>query len=247
MEITRHGVIRDEALMLKADERAQWQGDDWPRPNPGPDPKSVAILGFAGTHLLAPFGEEGWELWGLNDPVEYPGIPSRRAFTRWFQIHPPHYLKKHYPKGLLDLAEHWGEETGIPVYMDRHYDVYPDSVAYPRDEVEALAPHGWFHASSFDWMVGLAILEGFERIDLYGCSFVHYPIMNGEPVSALGCLQYWIGIAEGRGIDVRVHGGGHMFRVIHVAAYQSKLQYGYEREPALDLGTDSDPGWEDVR
>lgn len=242
-----HGLATPEDCYTLVDERMDWEGDDWPRPNPGPDPKSVAILGFAPSRVVAPFGVEGWELWCLNDPHEAPGIPMRHAFTRWFQLHPPHYLKKHWPQGIIDLATYWGEETGIPVYMDRHYEEYPDSVPYPKEEVEALTPHGWWHASSFDWMVALAILDGFERIDLYGASFVNYPIMNSEPISSLACLQYWLGVAEGRGIEVNVFGGGHLFRTIHLAAYESGLQYGFEREPALDLNTDTDKKWKDVR
>lgn len=236
-----------DAYLAMVDERKRWEGDDWPRPRPGKNPKSVAILGFAPSRLIAPYGKKGWELWCLNDPMEAPGIPARHAFTRWFQLHPPHYLRKHYPQGVLDLAHYWGEESGIPLYMDRHYDEYPDSIPYPKAEIEALTPHGYYHASSFDWMLALAILEGFERIDLLGCSFYAYPIMNGEPISALPCLQYWCGVAEGRGIELNLYGGGHLYRIIHLAAYESSLQYGYEREPAFDLGSDSDPKWSDLR
>lgn len=261
MSKTRHGVEDAHHLATltpeeqseywrrieRFEERSEWQGDDWPRPNPGDDPKKIAILGFAPSRLVAPFGEEGWEFWGLNDPMDHPGIPARHAFTRWFQIHPPRYLAKHYPKGLDDLAEHWGESRGIRLYMDTHYPEYPDSIPYPKAEVEALTDHGGFHASSFDWMVALAILEGFEEIHLYGSSFFTFPVMNSEPITALACLQYWLGVAEGRGIKVSVFGGGHLFTIQHLAVYNSRLQYGWDREPGLDLGTDEDPQWSDVR
>lgn len=229
-------------------ERRWWRGDDWPRPNPGESPDSVAIVGFGPARLVAPYGEPGWELWCLNDPDDREGLPARHAFTRWFQLHPPHYLKKHYERGMDDLARHWGEPTGLRLYMDRHYPEYPDSEPYPKAEVEALGNHGWFHASSFDWMVGLAILEGFKRIDLCGVEFYAFPVMNREPISALYCLHYWLGMAEGRGIDLNVVGRcGHVFRTIHLSCYTSDLQYGFEREPALDLGVDVDPSWSDVR
>ena len=273
---TRHGVKRDEEaetewaeaaekIVLaepeeKRDEmranlslyrdRRDWEGDDWPRPNPGPSPKSVAIVGFAHSKLLAPFGEEGWELWCLNDPIDWPGIPARHAFTRWFQLHPPHYLREHHPPGIKDLKRNWGKKTGVRMYMDRHYDEYPDSEPYPRAAVEASVGHGWYHASSFDWMVALAVHEGFEEIALYGCDFYAYPVTNREPLAALPCLSYWLGVAEGRGIKVKVHGGGHLFRIMHMAVYESGLQYGFEREPAWDLGTkgsEPDKSWKDHR
>lgn len=228
-------------------ERRWWQGPDWPRPRPGANPSKVAIVGFGTTSSLAPFGEEGWELWSLNDPIVRMGVPPREAFTRWFQLHPPRYLRKHHKPGIGDLAEHWGRKTGIRLYMDRHYPQYPDSEPYPKEAVEALAKHAWFHASSFDWMVALAVHEGFEEIALYGCNFYSFPVMNREPISALQCLHYWIGVAEGRGAKVTVYDGGHLFKIIHFAAYESGLQYGWDREPALDLNTDVDPRWRDVR
>ena len=249
--MARHGAKKlKDPLELAVDHpyhRSTWEGKDWPKPRPGDKPTKVAIVGFAPSRLVAPFGEEGWELWGLNDPIDYPGIPARHSFTRWFQIHPPRYLAKHYPKGLDDLRTHWSDRTGIRLYMDQHYPEYPDSEPYPREAVEKLSGHGWYHASSFDWMVALAIYEGFEQIGVFGCDFRAYPVMNGEPLSALPCLSYWCGVAEGRGISLDVWGGGHLFRILHLAAYESGLQYGWDREPALDLGTDEDPKWRDVR
>ena len=236
-----------KAQMDKARERRWWSGSDWPRPNPTDVPRKVAIVGFGTTGILAPFGEEGWELWSLNDPQVRTGVPPREAFTRWFQLHPPRYLKKHYKRGMEDLFYHWGEKTGIRLYMDRHYDEYPDSEPYPKEQIDRMVPHGWFHASSFDWMLALAIHEGFEEIALYGCNFYLFPIMNREPMSGLPCLSYWCGVAEGRGIKVTVHDGGHLFKILHFAAYESGLQYGWDHEPALDLGTDTDRKWRDVR
>ena len=264
---TRHGVETDEEReyfeALPEDEqqearrkwrqmteRSRWVGRDWPKPSKNGKADSVAIVGFAPSRLLAPYGEDGWELWSLNDPHEEPGIPARHAFTRWFQIHPPRYLAEHWPQGLGDLALHWGDRTGVRLYMDRHYPEYPDSEPYPVEGVRALTPHGFFHASSFDWMVALAIHEGFKRIDVYGCEFYAYPARNREPLSALPCLSYWCGVAEGRGIELNVIGGGHLFKIVHMAVYESGLQYGWDREPALDLGTKGsapDRAWRDLR
>lgn len=255
--MVRHGTEYDPTVDRLAEsmpplrnvsgDRWDWESDDWPAPDPGDDPKKVALVGFGATRLEAPYGRPGWELWCLNDPAERPGIPDRRAFTRWFQLHPPHYLRKHYPQGVLDLKKWWSEPTGIRLYMDRHYPEYPDSEPYPKAEVESMVPHGWYHASSFDWMLALAIYEGFEEIELHGIQFYNFPVMNGEPISALPALLYWAGVAEGRGIKLTSWQEGHVFRVIHLAAYESCLQYGFEREPALDLGVDVDENWGDVR
>lgn len=216
---------------------------DLPPPDPGADPKRVALVGKGKNRYGAPWGQQGWELWGLNDRSPYE--PPIEAFTRWFQLHPPKYLRVHYQEGIDDLDANWREERGVRLYMDRHYRRYPDSEPYPKDEVEALTPRGWYHASSFDWMLALAVLEGFEVIDLYGCGFTTFPYLNGEPISGRACLEYWAGVAEGRGAVVRQYSGGDLFQVLHLARMRSKLQYGFQDEPALDLSLTTP--WVDLR
>lgn len=242
-------VSRDR-LYEAADRLAAREDSEWPRPRrmrTDPARGTVAIVGKGPTHVLTPYGAEGYEFWGLNDQPSHSQYAPIQSYTRWFQLHPPHYLSVHYPKGVLDLDVWWGDPTGVTLYMDRHYSEYPDSTPYPKMEVEALVTHGEYHVSSFDWMVALAVLEGWSRIELYGCEFYTFPAtLNGEPVSARPCLEYWIGVAEGAGADVTVFQTGDLFKNLHVAMYRSDLQYGFEREPALDL-TLTDSSWSDVR
>lgn len=222
---------------------SRWDREEWPDPNPGDDPECVAIVGKAGNGDIVPWGEKGWEIWGLNERTVGPRIG---AHTRWFQLHPPAYLGKHHPPGLEDLATNWGRKRGVTLYMDAHYSEYPDSVAYPRKAVEAMTPHGGYHASSFDWMLALAILEGFKTIRLYNCVFTTFPYLNKEPISARPCLEYWAGVAEGRGAEVRVIDSGDTFKIVHLAKMASDLQYGFEREPGHDLRY-ANTGWVDLR
>lgn len=220
---------------------------DWPRCKKQESPEGVVIIGKASGEMVTPWMTEGWEFWGLNEQTtRYTGSPPLPNYDRWFQLHPPRYLKRHYPPGLDDLNDCWTCKQDVPVYMDRHYEEYPDSVAFPKAEVEALTSRGRYHASSIDWMLALAILEGFKRILVVGATMTTYPVMNGEPISARSCMEYWTGVAEGRGIEVGFAGPtGHLFQVLHMAVYESDRQYGFEDEPGLDLAEDTE--WEDFR
>ena len=223
---------------------------DFPYVNPGDDPHTCVIVGKSGGNWLAPWGAEAHEIWGLNDWHWIKGWPPLQAHSRWFQLHPPHYLRKHYPQGIDDLRDNWSVEDGVGVrlYMDRHYAEYPDSESYPKAEVEALTLRGKFHTSSMDWMLALAIHEGFKRILVCGVNLIQFPIMNGEPISSLACMSYWVGVADGRGVDLQYLGPqGHMFQNLHMATYQSRLQYGFEHEPALDLEKETKGAWKDTR
>ena len=202
-------------------------------------PEQVAIVGFGPGRLCAPFGQKGWECWGLND-ISYPSLDS---FDRFFQLHNIKYCRRHYPTWIQNDKLVWERSQGLPLYMDRHYKSLPDSVPYPKKDVEKLTSHGKYHTSSFDWMVALAIHLEVKEIALYGVNFSGAHLFNGEPLAGRACLEYWLGVAEGRGIKVMVSGGSDLFKTVHLAGMMSTLQYGFGGEPGLELGN----GWRDVR
>ena len=205
-----------------------------PMARPGDNPHSVAIVGAGCLHPMVPWGREGWEIWSMNDVGVYVA-DSIQCYTRWFQFHTIEYMKRHYPRGITAM-EWWETARGVPLYMDRVHPEYPDSVRFPKAEVEALTPHGEYHASSFDWMLALAILEGFKTVLLLDVALYGSPFMNGEPLSGRPCMEYWAGVAEGRGIGV--HTGprtGDLFRIVHTARHVSDLQYGFDDEPGFEL------------
>ena len=144
--------------------------------------------------------------------------------TRWFQLHPRDYLVKHWQPDYWMHIMWLREECFMPVYVPdlEQWDDIPTAREYPKAEVEALTPHGDYHAGSFDWMVSLAILEEFEEIHIYGVNFGS----GGEPLSALPCLQYWLGVAEGRGIKVHVEPPTDMYSIYYLT--KTKRQYGWD-------------------
>ena len=74
-------------------------------------------------------------------------------------------------------------------------------------------------------------------------------MLDGEPLSGRACLEYWIGVAQGRGIEVGVYTNGDLFLNVHLALHRSTMRYGIEGEPALDLSLNrTEKGyWADVR
>lgn len=116
------------------------------------------------------------------------------------------------------------DRLAIPIYQWRRWAEITRSVVYPKATVERLVSHGGYHCGSFDWMMALAIQEGtIQDIHLYG---VDLGPLDGEPLSARTALEYWIGVAEGRGMRVTVHPPTSLF-----ATYQlihSHRQYGYD-------------------
>ena len=75
------------------------------------------------------------------------------------------------------------------------------------------------------------------------CSALPYPhpdtwpyvqalVEAGEPISARACLEYWLGVAEGRGVRVTVAEDCDIFAFYHLV--KSNMVYGYDDTPIFE-------------
>ena len=141
--------------------------------------KKVCIVGFADTKDQAPFDDPTWEIWGLNDLHA-----QLKRYDRWFDIHDRDNIQQDY-KLMRNRGETPPENIGlkglsklnVPVYMQDHYDDIPNSIKFPLDEITKSFPYGDYMTNSISYMIGLAILEGFEEIRVVGVDM------------AVGCLD----------------------------------------------------------
>ena len=175
-----------------------------------PRRKRVALCGFAQTHFhLAPFADPDVEIWGLNQL--YRHIP--RA-DRWFEIH------ANWNEFVVEGTDHiaWLNSIGCPIYMK---DVVPEiknSVRYP---IEAMIQHFQldYFTSTVAYMIELAIAEQFEWIGIFGIDL----IMGPEYEFQKACVEYYIGYAHAKGIEV--------YLPENCALLKQAYRYGWQLEP----------------
>ena len=180
--------------------------------------KTVTIVGYEtmsrdGADLKGVHGE----VWGLNKLYR---IVSAR-WTRWFEIHAGDYLRRD--------GTHWGSlsQMGIPIYMQREHEDIPTSKTFPRERLNAYLKRRFrtepdYFTSSFSYMFGLAMLEGFTEIHLYGVTMTD----EYETYFERAGLEYLIGLARGSGVRVNVSPKSPLLHIGYV--------YGYQ-EPRLTL------------
>ena len=131
------------------------------------------------------------EIWGVN-----------RAYTKTPQLSRVYFfdpLWRLQKFGHKDFIEHINAME-VPVWTKRHYDEIPLSEAYP---VRAVEDHFGLPESNFTsttaYMVAHAIYEGFDRI------IFHKMLMSPGSIEYYcqkACLDFWCGIAIGRGCQV---------------------------------------------
>jgi len=130
----------------------------------------VAIEGFTG-HRGEGFGRgDDWEVWGINELHRHHPI---ELFTRWFEIHDRGDFEPQ-GEGKPGDPEHLKQLAGfkIPIYMHKHWDDIPASVAFPRQEIidwhNERGNWGEYQTSSISWEVAFALMLGAEEIGIFG-------------------------------------------------------------------------------
>ncbi len=181
----------------------------------------VAIIGGVSQERFFAGQREGWNVWGLN-AIRPPWV---RKWSKMFNLHRFKHLERDCPQ-YVDVDTAWSKRNPeVPmVVIDR----WPNSrlanmVLFPREKLRILPRGGVYHAGSFDMMVAYAILLRAEEIAIHGVRLTNE---TGEPISARACLEYWIGVAEGRGIKVTTAGDCDMFAQFHYV--RSQTVYGFD-------------------
>lgn len=165
-----------------------------------PEVTTVVLCGHAPTSReLAEWNRPDTEYWTMND--SHAWMVGRYRIDRWFEVHSPKVYRNPVRRSA-GYVDHLRQFPGV-VYMQEVDPEIPTSVRYPLEAVAGLTKwanlerqRGPF-GSSFGWMIALGILEGFKRIEMYGCDLS----TSEEYKSQRPATYYWIGRCEGAGIE----------------------------------------------
>lgn len=183
--------------------------------------RRVAICGFwEGNRDLAPFQDPTFEVHGLNHL--WPYIPR---WDRWYDFHTPEWSGKNMKPEVWKDHEGWlKREHGKPVYMQKHYEDYPSSIPFPKEEIAKRFRR--YFTNGIAYMIALAVYEHVsgnpvERLELWGADMRH----TEEYAIQRPCVEWWLGLAEGLGISVYVPP--------QAALLSADADYGYEEAGGL--------------
>ena len=179
-----------------------------------PKRKKVAIVGYAPHRKLAPYDDESFEIWGINDLFMLEDMKRR---DRWFQLHHPTTVDNYQPvdKRLgVDamLAEY--AKWDCPVYMHQRHPDVPNSEVFPF--MELVEEFGYYFNNTISWLIAFAMHEGFEEIHIYGVDMASHSEYSHQKPSC----EYFIGLARGRGIEVYIPDGSSLLKVKYLYALE---------------------------
>ena len=201
-------------------------------------PKTVRIYGMARNLKRTPPPEKGEEVWLSNNEHGYQ-IRLPRAlgeWTTWFNLHSRAWIDSTYRKKsqwYIDNA------NGRPVYMLKSWPDIPTSIEFPGKKIQEYfatkkGPNRYF-TCSVCWLIAFAIMEGYERIELWGFALTDKPDKNRKNECykyERPCFFYWVKQAQDRGIEVvwQKEVDNYPFEPGDPDAWDGPL-YGYETKP----------------
>ena len=162
---------------------------------------NIAICGMA-QHDKSEVDNFNGEIWGLPwDEGRWP------FFDRYFEIHPLDLLRKPEAQrrdGYEDRLK------SLPIlYMQEAYEDIPNAIRYPVEKVVDNLGFDYFN-SSIAYLMGMSLLEGADKIGIWGVDMADLEPVPGDPsyISEFAYqrpnMEYLIGLARGRGVDVYI-------------------------------------------
>ena len=127
--------------------------------------KKLCIMGtYEPTLNETPAGDDSYEMWGISALIQKIDLIKR--LDRAFEFHPERYWGAYGVQKML-------RDYGGPVYMQDHYDVIPNSIKYPYDEVREMfyteAMQGKLYVTNtITWMILLGLYEGYKDFTILG-------------------------------------------------------------------------------
>ena len=181
--------------------------------------KLAIVCGSPSSEMLAPFDDTEYEVWVLGNRSQ-----NYTRFDRIFEIHDD--VTEHDPR----YAE-WLVAKGVPIVVGENSPLKGDNVeVFPFAESEKQIGSIYL-TSSPAMMLSYAILHGYKHIELYGVDMV---IDDHEYFWQRPCVEFWVGFAKGRGINVIPHKTSPICRSSYVEGRESGGKPNFAKPPFIE-------------
>lgn len=206
--------------------------------------KRVAIAGAPGMRRM-PWEDETIECWAMNNCWETARDSQRRiAASRWWEQHQifPSAGGKHAGEAIQNENDmKWIACCPVPLYTTEPYPSNPNALVWPVGYYAAR--YRDYFTCTFAYQIAQAIEEGFEEILVYGLELLLGT--KREATVESSCVNYWLGLAEGKGIKVTLDRHGAVLADKQFLLYHP-YRYGHDYWQESDLVLDYIGRWDSL-
>lgn len=169
--------------------------------------RRVVIYGAAGGSVVRrriPWDSDGWEIWAINNfwNVSRDSAGRLRADI-WWEQHQIFPDEDGPERGKAIQDDHdmaWIRTCPVPLYVTEPFPANPNAVVWPIEYYAA--QYRDYFTCTFAMQMAEAIDVGFEEIAIFGLG-----LLSGtqrEATVESSCLNYWLGLAEGKGVKLSI-------------------------------------------
>lgn len=201
--------------------------------------KRIAIVGCSDSKDLAPYDDESWEIWAMNNAF---GHTKRK--TQWFEIHPikeengQYYRRELLRPGVFRWSKDFRGQPmkdymqtlaslDVPVWMQRKWDIIPKSQEYPLQMV--IQKFGGYFTNSVSYMIALAIFQIAEAgaKGEIGCWGVDMATGSEYGPQRPSC-EFFLGVAAGLGISITIPPEADLLKTKFLYGFGEREQLAWE-------------------
>ena len=185
------------------------------------NPFKIAICGTGSSWNLLPL-QSNHTIYCLNDYIraEKYGVKPDILFVMDVLDEKPQIVSGF--DNLGDIIKRIND-MGCPLIAPYKYEEIPKSEAFPLEDcAQKFGKGAMYFTNTICYMIAYAILQGVEKIELFGVNQAG----SHEYAEEKGGVEWWLGIAVGKGIEVTIH-GEHSQVLKHKGRYGNGIMYGY--------------------
>ena len=135
------------------------------------------------------------------------------------------------PQSNIAEMVKWLKTSPVPVITSRAHPAYPALREFPLEDVINALGYAYFNGTAA-YAVAYAIFQGATKISLFGCDFSYANSHHAE--KGRGCLEFWLGFAAARGIELGFADRTSLLDTIDEPADEGVLNvYGYDFDRVL--------------
>lgn len=192
--------------------------------------RKIAIIGCASPQKDTEYIKKlrGYELWSMNNL--FSGF-SEVTFTKWFELHYFTRIGSRYIRrgqdaytGYPTIKEYLQAiaSLDIPVYMRKSLAPVKKSVKFPFKQIMRTFKTQYF-GCSFAWMIAFALYEHLQGETLDTIALLGVELSTHEYYFQRPSTEYWIGRAQGMGIQVRIFDTCNLLKAPWIYAYRENF------------------------
>lgn len=159
------------------------------------------------------------ETWGIN---AVGGVLLCDVIFHMDDVRVQETRAKARPESNIAKMLEWIKVHPGPIITSRANPEYPGLIEFPLEAVLNDAKHAYFNSTAA-YAIAYAIHIGVKRISLFGCDYTYPNAHDAEKGRA--CVEWWLGLATARGIQIAVAKNSTLMDAIHTEA---ERLYGYD-------------------